>query len=138
MSPSVGRVFLDTAVLALAVGGEHPLREACRGYLVAAADEEVELHVSVEALQELLFHRMRRGDRGDAVALVRDVGATCVVHPLDDDVLRRALDLVSTSAIGGRDAVHAATAIGAGFTEIVTPDTDFDGVPGLARRHPGE
>ena len=132
------RVFLDTAVLALAVGGEHPLRASCRRYLEQAAAGELELHVSVEALQELLFHRMRRGDRAEAVALARDVRDLCHVHPFDGAVLARMLDLVATTALGGRDSVHAATAQAAGFSEIVTPDSDFDGVPGLARRTPGE
>ncbi|GMA33161.1 type II toxin-antitoxin system VapC family toxin [Litorihabitans aurantiacus] len=131
------RVFLDTAVLALAVGGEHPLRTACRGYLEGAARGEIEIHVSVEAVQELLFHRMRRGGRSDAVELVRDVRELCHVHEFDDAVLARAIDLVGRSALGGRDAVHAATALGSGFAEIVTPDRDFDGVPGLRRRAPG-
>lgn len=130
------RLFLDTAVLALAVGGEHPLRNACRAVLQRATRGEVELHVSVEALQELLFHRMRRGRRDDAVALVRDVADLCHVHPFDDAVMRRVLDLVGGGSIGGRDAVHAATALVAGFDEIVTPDRDFDGVPGLRRLGP--
>ena len=132
------RVFLDTAVLALAVGGEHPLRASCRRYLEEAAAGELELHVSVEALQELLFHRMRRGDRSDAVALVRDVRELCHAHPVDDAVVARMLELVATTRLGGRDAVHAATALGAGFGEIITPDSDFDSVPGLERRGPEE
>lgn len=131
------RAFLDTAVLALAVGGEHPEREACRGYLEAAARGELEIHVSVEALQELLLHRLRRGQRADAVALVRDVRDLCHVHAFDDGVVERMLDLVATTALGGRDAVHAATALVAGFDEIVSPDRDFDVVPGLRRRPPG-
>lgn len=131
------RVFLDTAVLALAVGGDHALRAACRSYLERAARGELELHVSVEALQELLFHRMRRGERDDAVALVRDVRDLCQVHAFDDAVVQRVLDLVATSSLRGRDAVHAATALVAGFSEIVTPDGDVDDVPGLRRRGPG-
>lgn len=130
------RVFLDTAVLALAVGGEHPLRESCRALLAAAARGDLELHVSVESLQELLFHRMRRDDRAEAVSLVRDVRAMCRVHPFDDAVASRMFDLVSASAVGGRDAVHAATAMEHGFDEIVSPDRDFDDVPGLRRRSP--
>lgn len=131
------RAFLGTAVLALAVGGEHPQREDCRAYLAAAARGELDLHVSVEAIQELLFHRLRRGTRSEAVSLVRDVHAMCRVHDFDDAVALRMLDLVATSPLGGRDAVHAATALEHGFDEIVTPDRDFDAVPGLRRRDPG-
>ena len=46
--------------------------------------------------------------------------------------------LVATGTIGGRDAVHAATALAAGFTEIVSADRDLDRVPGLTRRAPDD
>lgn len=130
------RYFLDTAVLALAVGGEHPSREACRRLISAAARGEAELHASAEAVQELVFHRMRRGSRSDAVEVAREVLALCHIHAVDGAVLDQMLGLVSRTHLGGRDAVHAASAIAAGFGEIVTTDSDFDGVPGLRRRAP--
>ena len=132
------RKFLDTAALILAVGGQHPLREACRTYLEEAAARRVSLHVSAEAMQELLYHRMRRSERSDALAVVRDVRAVCHVHSFDDRVVDRMISLVEATPIRGRDAVHAATAIEAGFTEIVSPDPDFDDVPGLSRRSPAD
>ena len=61
-----------------------------------------------------------------------------VWHPVDQEILRRTAALVATGAIGGRDAVHAATALAAGFTEIVSADRDFDRVPGLTRRSPDD
>ncbi|MGC5616729.1 type II toxin-antitoxin system VapC family toxin [Georgenia sp. Z1491] len=131
------RIFVDTAVLALAVGGHHPLREPCRALLHAAAAGDVELNISTEAIQELLFHRMRRGDRGVAVSLVRDVRTMCRVHAFDDTIVSRMLDLVAAGGVGGRDAVHAATALEQGFDAIVSPDRDLDGVPGLRRLDPG-
>ncbi|QOR70703.1 type II toxin-antitoxin system VapC family toxin [Ruania alkalisoli] len=130
------KVFVDTVILALAVGGESPHRAACRRILDGAANGEMELHLSAEALQELLFHRLRRGSRADAVAVVREVRAACVVHAFDEAVTDQMVDLVERSPIGGRDAVHAATALEAGFTEIVSLDRDFDQVPGLTRREP--
>lgn len=132
------RYFLDTAVLALATGGDHPLRGVCRSLLERAAAAEVELHVSVEAVQELLFHRMRRGPRPAAVQVSRDVAAMCRTHAFDDAVLERALALVESTALGGRDAVHAATAQVAGFDAIITPDRDFDGIAGLRRIDPSD
>jgi len=62
----------------------------------------------------------------------------CVLHTFDDEVLTRALDLAGNSELGGRDAVHAATALTAGFEEIVSADRDFDAVPGLRRIAPAE
>jgi predicted nucleic acid-binding protein len=62
----------------------------------------------------------------------------CVLHPFDEVVLARALDLVMNSVLGGRDAVHAATALSLGFDHIVSADRDFDAAPGLRRIAPGD
>lgn len=131
-------IWVDTSVLAYAAGGTHPQREPCRRLVAAAATRSVELHASVEMVQELLFHRVRRTARAEAVAQARFAADLCVLHPFDGALLSRALELVAVSELGGRDAVHAAAALLAGFTEIVSADRDFDAVPGLARRDPLE
>lgn len=132
------RHFVDTSVLAVALGGPHPDREACRAFLQDSARAAGQLHASVELVQELLFHRLRRVQRPVALAQAGQVRAACVLHAFDEAVLDRALELVSVSSVRGRDAVHAATALQAGFAEIVSLDVDFDAVPGLRRVHPGE
>ena len=131
-------LFLDTAVWAYAIGDDHPQRDACRALLSAAQRGDVELHASVELIQELVFHRMRRTDRATAVAEGRAVAAACTLHPFGADVLVKALDLTATTRIGGRDAVHAATALLAGFDAVVSPDRDFAVVEGLRRLDPAE
>lgn len=132
------RLFVDTAPLLYAVGGAHPLRAPCRSLLAAAAEGEVELHASVEAVQEFLFHRLRRDDRGRAAEAARAVRHLVVLHPFDAEVADLMLDIVESSQLGGRDAVHAATAFAAGFDQIVSTDSDLDGVPGLRRVTPEE
>lgn len=132
------RLWVDTSVLAHAAGGDHPQRAACRRVVAAAAAGRVELHASVEMVQEFLFHRMRRTSRLEAVAQARLASDLCVLHDLDGVVLARALELVAASELGGRDAVHAAGALLAGFSEIVSADRDFDSAPGLVRRDPME
>lgn len=57
-------------------------------------------------------------------------------HPFDTEVLRASRDLVADGHARGRDAVHAATARASGFAEIVSCDSDFDGIPGLNRLDP--
>ena len=104
--------------------------------LAASADGLVELHASVEVVQEFLFHRLRRDDRPRAVAATRAVREALVLHPFDASVASAMVDLVEGSGIGGRDAVHAATALVAGFEEIVSTDSDLDVVPGLRRLSP--
>lgn len=130
------RRFLDTTILVYAFGLDHPLREPCQRILAQVADGQDEAHVSTEVMQEFLFHRMRRTDRGIAVEETRDAAAFCILHPFDRSVFTRALTLVESSDVRGRDAVHAATALETGFTEIVSADTDFDRIPGLTRIDP--
>ena len=134
MSPS--RLFLDTMVLAYAVGGDHPERAPCRAILAEAAEAGVELHASVEAVQEFLFHRLRREARTAAVRQTERIRDLLVLHPFDRDVVDRMLTLVEGCGIGGRDAVHAATALHVGFGSIVSTDQAFDVVPGLTRLAP--
>jgi predicted nucleic acid-binding protein len=134
----VKHLFVDTATLLYATGGNHPLRQPCRALLVSAAAGAVGLHISTEAVQEYLFHRMRRVDRTAAVAQAIEVMGLCKLHPFDEAVVRRMIDVVATSEIRGRDAVHVATAQVAGFAAIVSPDTDLDRAPGLRRLSPRE
>ncbi len=131
-------LFLDTSVVLLALGGQHPAREACRAVLHGAADGRYRLHLSVEGGQEFLFHRLRRTDHETAMREFDDVDAMVTWHPFDIDVLHTSRDLVGGGHARGRDAVHAATALRAGFTSIVSCDTDFDGIPGLARIDPAD
>lgn len=130
-------VFLDSTVLILAAGDPDPRRQACQDVFAAIRDGRARGHVSAEAIQEFVFHRVRRGD-GRAVQLAREASSLCVLHPFDDHVLEAALLMMGSGTVRGRDAVHAATAIRAGFTEIMTTDRDFDDVPGLSRVDPSD
>ncbi|MGB8384804.1 MAG: type II toxin-antitoxin system VapC family toxin [Dermatophilaceae bacterium] len=131
-------LFIDTTVLAHAMGGPSPRRTACQALVARAASSELVLHASTEAVQELLFHRMRVGDRDTAVVSARLVMGLCILHDVDREVMGRAIDLVGATMLGGREAVHAATALHHGFGSIVSADRDFDGVPGLRRVDPAE
>ena len=129
--------LVDTAVFAYALGGSHPMKQACARVVAAAGDGDIELHASVEMIQELVFHRMRRTDRLTAVRQARDAAAVCVLHEFDEAVLYRALELIAASdSLGGRDAVHAATALHHGLESILSPDHAFDQVVGLSRTDP--
>lgn len=126
-------------MFAYAVGSAHPLKEPCQRLLTLAGAGAVELHASVEMIQELLFHRLRMTDRQNAVAQARRAAAACVLHDFDTLTLSRALELTAAhDRIGGRDAVHAATALQRGLSTVLTPDRAFDGIDGLRRVGPAE
>jgi predicted nucleic acid-binding protein len=134
----VNAVFVDTSVFLLAAGGPHPDRDPCRSFLARVQASGVRLHISVEAIQEFVSHRMRRTERVAALREIEALIASCVVHPFDEALLMRALALMASTEIRGRDAVHAAAALEAGFETLVSLDKDFDGVPGLTRVAPGD
>ncbi|HYN28864.1 MAG TPA: type II toxin-antitoxin system VapC family toxin [Dermatophilaceae bacterium] len=129
-------LVLDPSVLLLAVGGPHPQRDPCRAVVRAASEGRARLPLSVAGGQELLLHRLRRTSRATAVRELDLVEAIVDWHDFDRAVLSRSRDLVAAGQARGRDAVHAATALRAGFGSIVSCDADFDGIPGLTRTDP--
>lgn len=129
--------LLDTAVLAYAIGGEHRYRAACQAVVALAAESGVTFFASVEMVQELAFHRMRRVDRSQAVDEAKAAGDICTLLDFNHDVLIRSLDLItSVSTVRGRDAVHAATALNHDIDKVISPDVAFDQIPGLTRVDP--
>lgn len=128
--------FVDTSIFAYALGDRHEQRPPSRRVIEQAAAGHIVLHASVELVQELLHHRMRRGDRNSALRQARPAADLCILYPFDHTVLSRAIDLVAASPLRGRDAVHAATALEHGIPKLLSSDTDFDVVPGLGRVPP--
>jgi len=88
-------------------------------------------------VQEFVYHRLRRtGDRHRAGREARDIMASMMMLNVDREVLDLSLELIERTAVRGRDAVHAATALAYGIEKIASPDPAFDGIPGLARIDP--
>jgi predicted nucleic acid-binding protein len=131
------RVYLDTNVLVYAVGIDSPHREPCRDVLRAVAEGRLIGETSVYTIQEFVRQRVRRGDK-QATARARHVGDLCAdLHPVDDAVIRQAIDLVERHAgfdIG--DAVHLATALTHGVTTVLSADGGLDRVDGIERIDP--
>lgn len=106
----------------------------------SAARDEIRAYASVEMVQELVHHRLRRTDNHAlAAADGRDVSSVCTLLNFDREVLDLSLDLIERiPTIRGRDAVYAATALAYGIERIISPDAAFDGIPGLTRIDPME
>ncbi|MBX3194230.1 MAG: type II toxin-antitoxin system VapC family toxin [Microbacteriaceae bacterium] len=133
-------VLLDTSIGVYAIGDDDPRREPSRRLLTRAASGEFRAYASVEMIQELVHHRLRKtGDRQIAGAAGRHLSATCTLLPFDREVLDLSLELIERlPTIRGRDAVHAATALAYGIERIASTDRAFDEVPGLTRVDPRE
>ena len=134
---TVPTALLDTAVPAYVYGRDHPFRQPCIEVMSAVAARRLRAQASVEMIQELLYHRLRKVDRAIALAQSRDIADACLLHPFDQAIMERMFDLVAShERIRGRDAVHAATALENGIGTIISPDTAFDGIDGLERVDP--
>lgn len=135
MTPSY---FVDAATLLYAFGGPHENRAGSLALVRHAAEMQCRLHINTEVVQEFLWHRLRRVGRVTAVDDARDIRALCVTHPVTDVTVDAMIDLVESTGIRGRDALHAASALQAGFDSIVTTDRGFLAVRGLRAVHPAD
>ena len=122
------------------MGSEHPEREPCRKLLDMAASGRLETVTSSEVLQEVLYIRLRRGSRADAVAAIQYIQSMLEeILPVTGEDILGACDLLSSNpALDCRDAVHASVAKRNGVKQIVTVDGDFENIKGLRRLTPAQ
>jgi uncharacterized protein len=134
----VVRIFLDANIFLYAIGGDGAHREPSRAVLEAVGQGKLDGITSSEVLQEILHVRSRRINVRDAASAVRAAaGLVADVLPVTrEDVLEACRLLVTHSALGARDALHAAVMKNAGVHVLVSVDRDFDLVPSLKRLDP--
>lgn len=131
-------VVIDSAIVIYALGIDGPQRSACQRFLSGIEDGRFRAYASVEMIQEVVHHRLRRtGDRAKSARQGREIAAACTLLPFDREVLDLSLDLVERiPTVRGRDAVHAATAIAYGIERIASIDRAFDEIPSITRIDP--
>jgi len=134
------RFLFDTGVFIYALGGEHLYREPCRAILRDVRNGQLAGEASVELIHEFVYVRRRRTvTRLDAAESGRDVADMCTLHTVEPADMRRALGLWSEhERLDVRDAIFAAQALNREIDAILSPDTDFDGIPGLDRIDPAD
>jgi uncharacterized protein len=131
-------LFIDTAVIMYAGGGDHPLREPCGQIIERVGAGELDAVTSTEVVQEIVhrFMAIRRPDIAGSMAR-RTMDTFAPVIPITHALLRRVPDLIDRyPTLSARDLVHVATCIHEGIVEIVSPDRGFDVVKELRRVPP--
>ncbi len=133
-------VFLDSNVFIYAAGAPSPYKEPCVALLRRVASGELDAATSAEVIQEIHHVFRRRGRLRDGVALGREVAALFPgLLPLTRaDILRSGEILTAWPQLSPRDALHAATALNAGISTMVSTDSDFDFVDGITRVAPAD
>lgn len=134
------RFLFDTGVFLYALGGEHRYREPCRAILREIRSGRLAGEASVELIHEFAYVRCRRTcTRSDAAESARDVAGICTLHTVDMEDIERALELwCEHERLDMRDAIFAAQALNREIDAILSPDLDFDGIPGLERIDPAD
>ena len=128
-------VFLDTNVFLYAIGAQHPLKAASQQVLEQVGNGTLAAVTSTEVIQEILYVLGRRGLRETALKLAHHaielLDPLLAVTQADISIACEFIDRYPTLPI--RDAVHAATMLNNGISDIITSDGHFDGVEEVRR-----
>lgn len=128
-------IFVDSNVPMYLVGGAHPNKAGAQRLLESALAGGDRLVTDAEVFQEIL-HRYVAIARRDAIQPAFDALLGVVDEVFDitvSDVERAKAIVLGSPQLSARDAVHAAVMEREGVRRIMTYDTGFDAVPGLAR-----
>ena len=133
-------VFVDSAVVMYAAGGDHPLRDPCRRIIDGISDGSIDGVTSAEVIQEI-FHRflsIGRPEQGATLA-ERTQDLMAPVLPITHALMRRVPLLAGRyPTLAARDLIHVATCLHEGISEILTPDRGFDQVVEIRRIDPAD
>ena len=129
-------IYLDSNVFIYAALGGEKEGSWCRDLIRRVTEGEDEAVTSALTVDEVVYQvRVSRGleasvQVGEAVLQM----AHLTVAPADAETLWKSLDLGRRLGLYPRDAIHAATALLRGTSDLISEDTDFDKVEGLRRR----
>ncbi len=128
-------ILIDSNVPMYLVGAEHPNKIRAEQLLERAIVASERLVTDAEVLQEILHRYVAIGRREaiqpafDAVLqLVDDVFAIEL-----DDVTRAKVIVAERARLSARDAIHVAVMERRGIAQIMSFDSGFDSLPGIAR-----
>jgi predicted nucleic acid-binding protein len=128
-------IFVDSNIPMYLIGATHRHKVDAQRLLERAIADRERLVTDAEVFQEIL-HRYTAIDRRDAIQPAFDVleGIADQVFPVTLAEVERAKTIVlGRPALRARDAIHVAVMERHGVTRVMSFDSDFDRMPGLAR-----
>lgn len=127
-------ILVDSNIPMYLVGGDHPNRARTHAALLGIAAEGERLVTDAEVLQEIL-HRYVLTERvhllDEAFKAILDL--TVHIYPMEREDVILAAEVVRTSKLSARDAIHVAVMRRRGITRILSFDRGFDGIDGIER-----
>lgn len=133
-------LFLDANIFLYAMGTDHAEKQPCIKVLEWVAQGRLAAVTSSEVLQEVLYVRLGRGVRYEALAAVRGLQeiVDAVLPVTGEDVMDACGLLARYPSLDARDAVLAAVAIRNRVSGIVSVDRDFDDIKEVRRFSPAQ
>jgi len=125
-------ILVDSNVPIYLVGSDHPNKTTARLLLEVAVARRERLVTDTEVIQEIL-HRYAAIDRRTFIEPALDalLGVVDEVYPIELADVTRAQDIVLSSRLSERDAIHVAIMQRHGIARIMTFDDDFAKLPGI-------
>jgi len=129
-------ILVDSNIPMYLVGADHPNKEEARSLLELAVARRERLVTDAEGIQEIL-HRYVAIDRRSSIRPAVDalLGVVDEVYPIELADVTRARDIVLSSRLTARDAIHVAVMQRHGIGRIMTFDDYFANVPGIGQYH---
>ena len=125
-------IYIDVSIFIQAVLRDE---KSCRQILSRIVNNEIKVITSVLSWDELVYIIRKFTNKDIAIVegekFLRFPNLTFI--SAKKEVINEAQQLVEKYNLQPRDAIHAATALINGCTEIISDDSDFDKVKGLKR-----
>jgi len=125
-------ILVDSSVPMYLIGADHPNKNAARLLPEVAVARRERLVTDTEVILEIL-HRYAAIDRRTFIEPALDalLGVVDEVYPIELADVTRARDIVLSSRLSARDAIHVAIMQRHGIAVIMTFDDDFAKLPGI-------
>ncbi|MEK6873346.1 MAG: type II toxin-antitoxin system VapC family toxin [Nanoarchaeota archaeon] len=132
MKNNMKEIYIDVSIFIQAVLRDE---KSCRQILSRIVNNEIKVITSVLSWDELVYIIRKFTNKDIAIVegekFLRFPNLTFI--SAKKEVINEAQQLVEKYNLQPRDAIHAATALINGCTEIISDDSDFDKVKGLKR-----
>ena len=124
--PTSGRVYVDTALIIYSVERNLTYEPLLQPLWDALDSQSIEVITSELTLLETLVKPLRDDD----TSLVRDyekflTETRLQLHPINAAIVKGAARLRATTSLKTPDAIHAATALAAGCSQLLANDDSF-------------
>jgi predicted nucleic acid-binding protein len=132
-------IYLDTNIFIYPHTGDDAKSDVCISILQKATSQEIKAGTSIltwDEFQHVLKKEYPEKEKYKAIEQSKDLltNSGIVWFEATKEIIEKAQELTEKYNIKPRDAIHAATAILNGCTEVISDDSDFDKIKEIKRK----